>query len=93
MKLLASGISILALGLTGCAESPKPNDVAAAAVPASAASAIVVAHQNCHRENKVGTNLFQTVCEGSQSDREDMREGVGRMMGPQAAGNGISSGR
>ena len=59
---------------------------------ASAASGVqVAAKQNCHRENKAGTNLFQTVCEQSDLDREKGLDTIGKLTGPQAAGRGFSS--
>jgi hypothetical protein len=88
MKYGSIPFALLVLALAGCAGTA-PTQVASAATPAPAASAPA---PKCHRESRVGTNLYQTVCEASQSDREDNLEGVNRLLGPQAAGPGYSTG-
>ena len=88
----------IVLFVAACAQTPSTPPVQAAAVPASGAAPAasgteVVAKQNCHRENKVGTNMFQTVCEQSDLDRQKGLDTIGRLTGPQAAGGGFSTGR
>ena len=52
-----------------------------------------MAQQTCHRENKTGTNMYQTVCEStSDADRQSSLDGIHKMAGTAGAGNGFSHG-